>query len=112
MDKAWSTLQELGAVDKESKLTALGRYMASSRHVANRLPSHSTLGYASFGSKTGQGDPMRLLTSTCRCLIPPDAGARIDSQVPEPCPHDSCKFVLQVPIRQPSGKARSGHSVR
>ncbi|KAG6380964.1 P-loop containing nucleoside triphosphate hydrolase protein [Boletus reticuloceps] len=28
MDKAWSTLQELGAVDKESKLTALGRYMA------------------------------------------------------------------------------------
>lgn len=30
MDKAWSTLQELGAVDKESKLTALGRHMASS----------------------------------------------------------------------------------
>jgi len=28
MDKAWSTLQELGAVDKESKLTALGRHMA------------------------------------------------------------------------------------
>ncbi|KAF8445690.1 P-loop containing nucleoside triphosphate hydrolase protein [Boletus edulis BED1] len=28
MDKAWSTLQELGAVDKESKLTALGRYTA------------------------------------------------------------------------------------
>ncbi|KAF8560131.1 P-loop containing nucleoside triphosphate hydrolase protein [Imleria badia] len=28
MDKAWTTLQELGAVDKESKLTALGRHMA------------------------------------------------------------------------------------
>ncbi|KAG8219599.1 P-loop containing nucleoside triphosphate hydrolase protein [Butyriboletus roseoflavus] len=28
MDKAWSTLRELGAVDKENKLTALGRYLA------------------------------------------------------------------------------------
>ncbi|KAH0838102.1 P-loop containing nucleoside triphosphate hydrolase protein [Lanmaoa asiatica] len=29
MDEAWLTLQELGAVDKESKLTALGRHMAN-----------------------------------------------------------------------------------
>ncbi|KAG9314147.1 P-loop containing nucleoside triphosphate hydrolase protein [Chiua virens] len=28
MDKAWSTLQELGAVDKDGNLTALGRHMA------------------------------------------------------------------------------------
>lgn len=35
MDNAWSTLQELGAVDKESKLTALGRHMASPWHSIN-----------------------------------------------------------------------------
>lgn len=55
MDKAWSTLQELGAVDKESKLTALGRYMASPWYVVNQMPSHVFLGYASLGSKAGQG---------------------------------------------------------
>lgn len=55
MDKAWTTLQELGAIDKESKLTALGRHMASPCYVINRQASHVFPGYASLGSKTGQG---------------------------------------------------------
>lgn len=55
MDKAWSTLLELGAVDKENKLTALGRHMASPWCVVNQRPSHLSLGYASLGSKAGQG---------------------------------------------------------
>lgn len=55
MDKAWTTLQELGAVDKEGKLTALGRHMASPWYVVNGPPSHLFLGYASLGSKAGQG---------------------------------------------------------
>lgn len=55
MDKAWSTLQELGAVDKDSELTALGRHMASLGYVANQPPSHLFPGYASLGSKAGQG---------------------------------------------------------
>lgn len=55
MDKAWSTLQELGAVDKESKLTALGRHMASPWYVVNQRPSHLFPGYASLRSKAGQG---------------------------------------------------------
>jgi ATP-dependent RNA helicase DHX57 len=55
MDKAWSTLQELGAVDKQSKLTALGRHMASSWYMVNQLSSHLFLGYASLRSKAGKG---------------------------------------------------------
>jgi HrpA-like RNA helicase len=27
MDKAWTTLEELGAIDQDGKLTALGRHM-------------------------------------------------------------------------------------
>ncbi len=30
MEKAWSVLEELGAVDPEGNLTALGRHMVSS----------------------------------------------------------------------------------
>ena len=40
-----------------------------------------------------------------------DAGAWIDSQVPEPCSYHSCKSILEALVRQPLGKARSGHSV-
>lgn len=54
MDKAWSTLQELGAIDKESKLTALGRHMASLLYAINQWLSHLFPGYASPRSKAGQ----------------------------------------------------------
>ena len=40
MDKAWTTLQELGAIDKEGKLTALGRHMASAWCAVQERPSH------------------------------------------------------------------------
>jgi hypothetical protein len=33
MEKAWSTLEELGAVDEGGRLTALGRYMVT-RHLS------------------------------------------------------------------------------
>lgn len=31
MEKAWSVLEELGAVDPDGNLTALGRHMVSTR---------------------------------------------------------------------------------
>jgi HrpA-like RNA helicase len=57
MDKAWNVLEELGAIDADGRLTALGRHIVRDRSHVSHAEFHicSRLVNAPCGLATGKG---------------------------------------------------------
>lgn len=78
MEKAWATLEELGAIDMEGKLTHLGRYMVSTRFTY--LQAYFFL--------------ISLVIITSRLEIGEDANPGIHFRLPRPNFDCGCMLIL------------------